>query len=50
MEIEKKSIQEIWPNLEVFFHGAVSFAPYRNLFKTLIPKEDMNYWETLYCE
>jgi GH3 auxin-responsive promoter len=46
MEIEKKSILEIWPNLEVFFHGAVAFAPYRNLFKTLIPSDAMHYWET----
>ena len=46
MELEQKPIQEIWPNLEVFFHGAVSFAPYRNLFKSLIPNAGMNYWET----
>ncbi len=39
VELEKKNnILEVWPNLEVFFHGAVSFAPYRNLFKSLIPK------------
>ena len=41
-----KSILEIWPNLEVFFHGAVSFTPYRNLFKTLIPNENMRYYDT----
>ena len=43
---KKKSILEVWPNLEVFFHGAVAFAPYRNLFKSLIPSDQMNYWET----
>lgn len=43
---EKKSIMEVWPNLEVFFHGAVAFQPYRKLFKTLIPNEQMRYWET----
>ena len=42
---KKKNIMEVWPNLEVFFHGAVSFTPYRNLFKTLIPFEGMRYWE-----
>ncbi len=42
----KKSIIEVWPNLEVFFHGAVSFKPYRSLFNTLIPNPRMNYWET----
>lgn len=47
MEREKKnSVLEIWPNLEVFFHGAVSFAPYKKLFKTLIPSDQMKYWET----
>jgi hypothetical protein len=47
LEVEKKSsVLEVWPNLEVFFHGAVSFAPYRNLFKSLIPKTEMRYWET----
>ena len=46
MEMEKKSIPEIWPNLEVFFHGAVAFSPYRSLFKSLIPSDKMQYWET----
>lgn len=41
----KKNILEVWPNLEVFFHGAVSFTPYRQLFKTLIPSEQMHYLE-----
>lgn len=42
----KNNILEVWPNLEVFFHGAVSFTPYRSLFKTLIPSDKMLYWET----
>lgn len=47
LEIQKKkSITEVWPNLEVFFHGAVSFKPYKALFNTLIPDKRMNYWET----
>lgn len=46
VELEKKkNILEIWPNLEVFFHGAVSFKPYRNLFERLIPKDSMRYVE-----
>ncbi|MBL3657795.1 GH3 auxin-responsive promoter family protein [Fulvivirga sediminis] len=40
------NILDIWPNLEVFFHGAVSFTPYRELFNKLIPSSGMNYWET----
>ncbi|WP_268033277.1 GH3 auxin-responsive promoter family protein [Algoriphagus sp. PAP.12] len=41
-----KHILEVWPNLEVFFHGAVAFGPYRSLFKELIPSEKMRYMET----
>lgn len=47
MELKKaKHILEVWPNLEVFFHGAVAFGPYRSLFKELIPSEKMRYMET----
>jgi len=42
----KENVLEVWPNLEVFFHGAVAFTPYRTLFKSLIPSERMRYWET----
>ena len=40
------SILDIWPNLEVFFHGGVAFTPYKNLFKRLIPSPKMRYVET----
>jgi len=40
------NVLEIWPNLEVFFHGAVAFGPYEDLFKRLIPKKGMRYMET----
>lgn len=40
-----KHILEVWPNLEVFFHGAVAFGAYRSLFKELIPSESMRYLE-----
>ena len=47
MEIKNvDNILDVWPNLEAFFHGAVAFTPYRELFKKLIPSEKMNYWET----
>jgi len=42
----KKHILEVWPNLEVFFHGAVSFTPYEAPFKRLIPSASMRYMET----
>jgi hypothetical protein len=40
----KPTIHEVWPNLEVFVHGAVAFTPYRELFKTLAP--NLKYLET----
>jgi len=42
----KSSVLEVWPNLEVFFHGAVAFNPYRKLFRQIIPSNEMHYWET----
>lgn len=45
-ETGKKNLLEIWPNLELFTHGGVSFAPYREQFKKLIPSAKMNYLET----
>ena len=34
----KSNILEVWPNLEVYFHGGVNFNPYREQFKKMIPK------------
>lgn len=42
----KSHIHEVWPNLELFIHGAVSFTPYRKLFNRLIPSDSMKYLET----
>ena len=42
----KINILEVWPNLELFTHGGISFTPYREQFKKLIPSEKMNYLET----
>ncbi len=42
----KNNLLEIWPNLELFTHGGVSFTPYRKQFEKLIPSEKMNYMET----
>lgn len=39
------SLQEIWPNLEVFFHGSVSFLPYRPLFDLMDRDNSMRYLE-----
>ncbi|MBB5396211.1 GH3 auxin-responsive promoter family protein [Mucilaginibacter sp. AK015] len=42
----KKNLLEVWPNLELYFHGAVNFTPYREQFRKLIPNDDMYYLET----
>ncbi len=42
----KSNLREVWPNLELFMHGGVSFEPYRAAFRELIPFDDMHYVET----
>jgi hypothetical protein len=42
----KKHMHEVWPNLELFIHGGVSFTPYREQFKQLLPNPKMRYVET----
>ena len=40
------NLVEVWPNLEVFFHGGVAFTPYREQYKQLIRSDKMHYMET----
>ncbi len=40
----KKNISEVWPSLELFMHGGVSFSPYKEQFQKLIGKK-INYLE-----
>ncbi|MGB5364409.1 MAG: GH3 auxin-responsive promoter family protein, partial [Aureibaculum sp.] len=42
----KENILEVWPNLEVYFHGGVNFNPYREQYKKLIPSANFKYYET----
>ena len=42
----KRNLKEVWPNLELFMHGGVNFAPYKQAFQELIPDPSMNYVET----
>ncbi len=42
----KEHLEEVWPNLEVFFHGGVAFTPYREQYKRLITSPNMHYMET----
>ena len=47
MELSGKThLEEVWPNLEVFFHGGVAFAPYRQQYHRLITSPKMHYMET----
>ena len=42
---EEKYISDLWPNLEVYFHGGVSFKPYLNQYMDIINKESMQFYE-----
>jgi hypothetical protein len=42
----KSSLEQVWPNLEVFFHGGVSFTPYRDQYLQVIRSDEMHYVET----
>lgn len=39
-------MSKIWPNLQLFVHGGVSFKPYRSQFEQLVPQQGMHYLET----
>jgi len=43
---EKNNILEVWPNLELYLHGGVNFSPYKEQYKSLIPKSDFKYFDT----
>jgi hypothetical protein len=42
----KNDLIEVWPNLEVYFHGGVNFQPYQEQFQSIIGSPSMNYMET----
>lgn len=41
----KNHLFELWPNLEVYFHGGVSFVPYADQYKAILPKSNFKYYE-----
>ena len=41
----KNNILEVWPNLELFVHGGVSFGPYQEHFGKLLPSDNVHYME-----
>lgn len=40
------NMMEIWPNMEMFFHGGVAFTPYRQQYQKLFPGDQMHFMET----
>ena len=44
-ETGKGNLLELWPNLEVYFHGGVNFEPYREQYQKILPKKDFKYYE-----
>ncbi|GEJ31850.1 conserved hypothetical protein [Flavobacterium psychrophilum] len=44
-ETGKNNLFDVWANLEVYFHGGVSFDPYRGQYKKILPKQDFKYYE-----
>ena len=42
---DNKTILDVWPNLEVYFHGGVSFLPYVDQYKSIIPSKSFKYYE-----
>ena len=46
----KSNLWEVWPNLWLYMHGGVGFAPYRRTFESLLPPRkggrSMHYLET----
>ncbi|WMI66999.1 GH3 auxin-responsive promoter family protein [Aestuariibaculum sp. YM273] len=41
----KGNLHEVWPHLEVYFHGGVSFTPYIDQYKNILPKSGFKYYE-----
>jgi len=41
----KNNVFDIWPNLEVYFHGGVSFTPYSDQYKAILPRKEFKYYE-----
>jgi hypothetical protein len=39
-------LKEVWPNLELYLHGGVSFEPYRQQFESIIPQDNFHFFQT----
>jgi hypothetical protein len=45
VETGKDHLFQVWENLEVYFHGGVSFNPYKEQYKKLLPRKNFRYYE-----
>ena len=46
VEVTGRPVTDLWPQLEVFFHGGVGFLPFQEQYEKMISFEKMRYWET----
>lgn len=44
-ETGKDHLFQVWENLEVYFHGGVSFVPYKEQYRNLLPRKNFKYYE-----
>ena len=44
-ETGKDHLFQVWENLEVYFHGGVSFSPYKEQYQRLLPRKSFKYYE-----
>ncbi|MGV1010981.1 MAG: GH3 auxin-responsive promoter family protein [Flavobacterium sp.] len=44
-ESNNSNLMELWPNLEVYFHGGVNFEPYREQYQKILPNTNFKYYE-----
>lgn len=44
-ETGKQNLFQVWENLEVYFHGGISFSPYKEQYKQLLPRDSFKYYE-----
>ncbi|MGA0273223.1 MAG: GH3 auxin-responsive promoter family protein [Flavobacteriaceae bacterium] len=44
-ETKSETLSAVWPEAEVYFHGGINFKPYREIYKSLFPKDGFQFYE-----
>lgn len=44
-ETKTETLTAVWPEAEVYFHGGINFKPYREIYKSLFPKDGFQFYE-----